>query len=154
MNTIINFFRKLFGIQDEPTTPPTPPNPCDTPPCKTARDNLAAARARFTSICNSIRGLTQVLRILRAILSTPWWVFVALGLLALVIGGLAALGFAALILAWGVSWFLTVVIARILQSLGQSLAQAGTEIAAAIPQVVANCPDNCRGDLSIPSCTP
>lgn len=148
MNAIIDFFRWLFGIQD----PPAPTNPCEAAPCVNARNQLNGARARFQSICNGIRGLRQVLSILNQILSTPWWVLVAAALIAILVGGLIALGLWALIGLWGISWVLALVIGRMLVSLGQSLAQAAMDVASAIPQVVANCPENCRGDLSIPTC--
>lgn len=151
MNAILDFLRKLFGL-DSPTPPADPADPCNAPPCIDAKSRLAGARGRFNSACNGLRMLKAVEKLLRQILSTPIWIIVVLAVIAAIIGGPIAVIIWALIAVYGISWLLLFVVAKMAASFAASLVQAQADVAAALKEVVANCPERCRGDLSIPSC--
>ncbi len=151
MNSIIDFIKKLFGI-DQPPPPPPPDDPCEAPACKGPRDQFAGARARFISICNTLRTLRTFQQTLLQILSVPWWVILIGVLIAIIVGGLLAVLIWGLIAIWGISWLLFFVVGAMIGSLAQSLADALKEMGTAAAEVIKSCPENCRGDLSIPVC--
>jgi hypothetical protein len=132
--------------------PDPPPDPCRAPACVGARDRLEDARRRFRSICDGLRMLEGVSRILRQIVSAPIWIVVALAVIAAIIGGPLAVIIWGLIAVYGLSWFLLFVIARMMVSLGASLNQARLDFQAAARDVVLQCPPQCLGDLSLPEC--
>lgn len=151
MNAILDFLRRLFGLGTAPP-PADTADPCNAPACVDAKSRLAGARGRFNSTCNGLRMLKAVEKLLRQILSTPIWIIVVLAIVAAIIAGPIAVIIWALIAAYGISWLLLLVVARMAASLAASLVQAQADISAALNDVVANCPERCRGDLSIPSC--
>jgi hypothetical protein len=66
------------------------------------------------------------------------------GLISIIAFGLLAL--------YGLAWFLTLAFGSIMPALAKALSDAQMEFAKALQDVVANCPEQCRGDTSIPTC--
>ena len=58
----------------------------------------------------------------------------------------------ALILIYLIAWVAYFAFGRAAASLAQDLAARSQAVQDAVAKVVAGCPGNCRGDLSIPSC--
>ena len=131
---------------------PDPTDPCNAPPCVDAKNRVASARNRFNSICNGLRMLNGLSKLLKQILATPIWIIVVMILIAAVIGGPIAVVIWALIAIYGISWFLVFVIGKMAASLAQSLNQAMEDLVNALKDVVAQCPESCRGNTSIPNC--
>lgn len=131
---------------------PDPDDPCNAPACKDSKARLDEARRRFDSICSGLRTINAVSKVLRTIVSTPIWVIVAMALIAAVVGGLIAVIIWSLIAAYGLSWFLLLVLGRMAVSLGASLENARTDFQSALKDVFVRCPEHCRGDVSIPEC--
>ena len=136
--------------------PPPPPNPCTAPACLNAKAGLASARAAYEKTCGGLKLVVSILRILKPIVSVSFWFLLLIVVLAIV---LFLLGFGwiaillwALVLAYLVAWLAYLAFARVAASLGQELAARTQAVQDAIAKVVAACPENCRGDLSIPSC--
>jgi len=133
--------------------PDPPPDPCNTPTCVDAKTELAAARGRFTSNCNGLRTVTAVMKLLKQILSVPIWTLVVMAVIAAVIGGLIAVVIWGLIAVYGISWILFLVLSRMAVVIATSLEQAREDVIAALKGVAAGCPEQCRGDLSLPNCS-
>lgn len=136
--------------------PPPPPNPCTAPACLNAKAGLATARTAFEKTCSGLKLVVSILRILKPIVSVSFWFLLLIVILAIVLfwlglGWLAVLLWA-LVLVCLVAWLAFLVFSRVAASLGQELAERTQAIQDAIAKVVAACPENCRGDLSIPSC--
>jgi hypothetical protein len=131
---------------------PDPEDPCGAPSCVSAKERAADARRRFDGACTGLRGVNAVLRLLRAVLSTPIWVLVVLAVIAALVGGLLAVLIWGLIAIWGISWFLVVALGPVAQSFAAELARASADLQVAIADVVARCPEHCRGDVSTPTC--
>jgi hypothetical protein len=128
------------------------PDPCNAPDCVDAKAKLAGARGRFKSNCDGLRMVNAVLKLLQQVLAAPIWTIVVLAIIAAIIGGLIAVIIWAFIAIYGISWFLTLVLGRMALSIGASLNQARIDVMDALKDVVAHCPDQCRGDMSIPDC--
>ena len=96
--------------------------------------------------------LKAVEKLLRQILATPIWIIVVLVVIAAIIGGPIAVIIWALIAVYGISWVLLFVVGKMAASFAAALAQAQADVTDALKDVVGNCPERCRGDLSIPSC--
>jgi len=96
--------------------------------------------------------LNPLLKLLRQILAAPIWMIVVLAVIAAIIGGPIALVIWALIAVYGISWFLVLVLGKMATSLATSLEQAKTDITEALKDVLKQCPEHCRGDISIPDC--
>ncbi|MBB5867493.1 Na+-transporting methylmalonyl-CoA/oxaloacetate decarboxylase gamma subunit [Allocatelliglobosispora scoriae] len=79
------------------------------------------------------------------ILAVVLW-FLGLGFLAVILW--------MLLLIYAIAWLRTLIFARVAASLGQDLAAHARAVADAIAKVVMSCPENCRGDLSVPTCNP
>jgi Flp pilus assembly protein TadB len=155
MDEVINFFRRLFGINTTPTVdPPNPADPCNAPACVDAKKRLDGARGRFKSICEAIQLLQKIGRILQQFLAIPIWIIAALIVIAVLLGGLVAVIIWAFIGIYAFCWFLSFVLAAVVGQLAQELAKVSKEITDAIAEVVSNCAEQCRGDLSIPQCLP
>ena len=157
MNGFINWLLGLFG--SSPTPAPDPTDPCNAAACVNAKQRLATARSKFNSICNGLKTLKVIGDALKQIVSTPIWILVALLIVAALgalIGGIFGMLislFAVVLLAiWAISFLLLPVVGKMGQALAQELVKQQTEITAALQQVVANCPERCRGDVSIPQC--
>ena len=142
--------------QGPPTGPPDIDDPCKAPACVNAKATLNSARARFTQICTGLRVVTATIKLLRGFSVMPVWVIVVLILLAILfwfIGlGFLTIVIVALLGFWLLSFYLVIVLGRVALSLGQALAAQAAAVADAAKDVVANCPVQCRGDLSIPVC--
>jgi ABC-type transport system involved in cytochrome bd biosynthesis fused ATPase/permease subunit len=136
--------------------PPVIPMDCDSPACTNAKAELDAARVAFNRVCSTLRTVTSILRVLRPIISAPLWIIIVIVIIAILawlfgLGPIAILLWT-LIFLYLIAWFLVIVFTRVAASLTQDLANQGKAIADAIAKVVASCPENCRGDLSIPVC--
>jgi hypothetical protein len=155
MIEVIDFFRRLFGINTTPTVdPPNPADPCNAPACVNSKQRLDSARGRFKSLCEAIQLLQKIGRILQQFLAIPIWIIIALAVIAALIGGPIAVIIWAFIGIYAFCWFLSFVVAAIVAQLIQELLKITKEITDAIPDVVSNCAEQCRGDLSIPVCLP
>ena len=98
--------------------------------------------------------------ILRSVVTSPIWILVAVlavaalilaligSTIAGVVGGLAA----AILAIWAISWFLLLVIGKMAEALTPELLKAQKEVTDSIPDVIANCPTHCQGDISAPQC--
>jgi Flp pilus assembly protein TadB len=155
MDEVINFFRRLFGINTAPTVdPPNPADPCNAPACVNAKQRLDSARGRFKSICEAVQLLQKIGRILQQFLAIPIWIIAALIVIAVLLGGLVAVIIWAFIAIYAFCWFLSFVLGAVVGQLAQELAKVSKEITDAIAEVVSNCAEQCRGDLSVPQCLP
>jgi hypothetical protein len=131
---------------------PARSGPCDAATCIDAKARVADARGRFQAICNGLRTLNALSKLLKQILATPVWIILALALIAAIIGGPIGAVIWALIALYGLSWFLVFIVGKMAQNLATSLIEAQTDLTNALKDVVANCPESCRGDISIPNC--
>ncbi len=129
-----------------------PDDPCNARACTDAKARLLDARQRINSICFGLRTILALLKLLRSILSTPIWVIIAMALIAALVGGLIAVIIWSLIALYGISWVLTLVLARMLDSLRVSMEAARDDFKSAVVDVFLRCPEQCRGDVSIPEC--
>jgi len=150
MNAILDFFKKLFGIDSPPT--PVMTDPCSAPACVDAKSKLKAARDGFNRICDGLRMLNAITKILQQILSAPIWILVALAVIAIIVGGWIAIVLFALIAVYALAWFLLPIVGLMAGSLAATLDKRKTDFTNALPDVVAQCPEACRGDLSPPLC--
>ncbi|TCV82745.1 hypothetical protein [Sulfurirhabdus autotrophica] len=132
--------------------PDPPPDPCQTPECVNAKAKLAGARGRFKSNCDGLRMVTALLKLLKQILATPIWVIVVLAIIAAIISGPIAVIIWSLIALYGITWVLFLALGNMAVAISISLNQARIDVIDALKDVVANCPDQCRGDMSIPNC--
>lgn len=137
--------------------PPTPPpTPCNAPACVDAKAQLTAARTAFAQTCASLKTVVAILRVLKPIVSISLWYLLVIIVLAIVVfwlglGWISVLLWA-LVLIYLVAWILYLAFARVAASLAQDLAARMQAFQAALTQVMAQCPANCRGDVSIPIC--
>jgi ABC-type transport system involved in cytochrome bd biosynthesis fused ATPase/permease subunit len=136
--------------------PLPPPNPCNTPACLNAKAEVTAARAAFVRTCNSLTTIVSILRVLKPIVTISLWyilviIVVAIILFLLGLGWLAVLLWA-LILVYLIAWIAYLAFGRAAGSLAQELVERTKALQDAIAKVVLACPENCRGDLSIPTC--
>jgi hypothetical protein len=145
------WLRRLFGLDGKPDPPP-PTDPCLAPACVNAKNKLDGARNGFNNVCSGLRSLTSVLKLLSQMLVVPIWILALLIVVAILVGGLVAVIIWALVGLYLFAWFLSLVVGQMIAVLTPILSQRAMEFAAAVPDVVANCPANCRGDLSAPSC--
>jgi hypothetical protein len=136
-----------------------PDDPCSAPACVDAKATLTSARDRFNSTCGLLRTLKAFTDLLKPVLSTPLWILIVIAIIAVfawliggVIGGIVAIAIWVFIALWGISWFLSFVIGKMTESLLISLEQARTDFANALKQVLSQCQEQCRGDISIPDC--
>ncbi len=150
MNAIVNFFRNLFGLGSP--AKPDPADPCKAPACVNAKNKLNAARSGFNGICNGLRMLRAIAQALRQVLSTPIWILIALGVIAVLVGGPIAVILFALIAIYAISWVLLPVVGQMAGALGVTLGKRQIEFNDARTDVLSQCPESCRGDLSVPQC--
>jgi hypothetical protein len=133
-------------------------DPCQAPACVDAKSKLDAARSRFTSTCNGLRGLLTVEKFLQTVVAVPIWVVVLIAVVATILWflglGFLAILLWALVVIYVIVWIVLFVLVRIENFLVVSLAEQGDAVAQAVKDVVANCPEQCRGDLSVPICQP
>lgn len=132
--------------------PDPPPDPCKAPKCVEAQTKLAAARGRYNSNCTGLRIVNALIKLLKQVLATPIWILVVMAIIAAIIGGPIAVIIWGLIAIYGISWILVFVLGKMAISFADGLVQAQIDVTKAIQEVVANCPEQCRGDLSIPTC--
>jgi len=139
---------------------PDPPfDPCKAQPCAGATAKLASARGRFNSACKGLQQVNAFSKLLQPILAAPVWMLVGLVIamaVATLIGGpifgtIAVIIFGLLVI-YGIAWFLSVVVGKMAQSFATELNLARIEVTDAIKDVVASCPEQCRGDTSPPDC--
>jgi len=139
-------------------TPPIIPMDCDSAACTGAKADLDASRTAFTSACSRLKVITSILRFLRPIVSVNLWYIIVIIIVAILLGlfgfFLLALLLWTLIVIYLIAWFLFLVFTRVAVTLGADLTKHGQEIADAISKVLASCPAECRGDLSVPVCDP
>jgi hypothetical protein len=146
----------------DPTLPPDfdpdfdPTNPCLTPACVNAKSRLDDARAAFVSACNSFRSVREIRVLIQRVVVVPIWVIVVLVVVATILWFLG-LGWLSLILwvmilIYAVLLIISLVVVRIEASLGTNLKEKGDAVAQAISDVITQCPEQCRGDLSVPPC--
>ena len=153
MNTILRFLRTLFGLPS--ATPPTidQSDPCNAPVCVDAKHRLDAARDGFDSVCNGLRMLRDIAGALRKVASTPVWVTLALAIIATLLElWVLSIICWVLVAVYVVSWLPLPVIQRMAGALAATLEQRRIAFAHAVADVVAQCPESCRGDLSDPQC--
>jgi hypothetical protein len=117
---------------------------------------LDAARVAFDKACSALRTVTSILRVLRPIISIPIWTLIVIVIIAILawlfgLGPIAVLLWT-LILIHVIAGVLFLAFSRVERSLGQDLINQGKAVADAIAKVTASCPENCRGDISIPAC--
>lgn len=136
--------------------PPIVPMDCNSPACIGAKAELDAARNAFIGACSSLKVITNILRFLRPIVSVNLWYIIVIIIVAILLGlfGLFPLALLlwALIAIYLIAWFLFLVFTRVAATLGTDLARHGQAMADAITKVLASCPAECRGDLSVPVC--
>ena len=136
--------------------PPVIPMDCNSPACTGAKAELDTARTAFIRACNALKTITNILRFLRPIISVSLWYIIVIIILAILFGIFGLFGLAlllwTLILIYVIAWILFLVFTRVAASLGMDLAKFGQDIANAITKVLASCPAECRGDLSVPVC--
>jgi hypothetical protein len=141
-----------------PPPPVDPSDPCHAPACTGAKAELEAARAAFSRACVQLRLVTGILKVLRPIVSVSLWVLIVIVILAIVLWflglGPVAVFLWTLILIYAIAWILFLVFARAAAALAQELAEREQAVTQAIAKVIAQCPESCRGDLSIPVCDP
>lgn len=134
------------------------PDPCNAPECVDAKKRLDTARSRFKQICDAARSLKVFMDLLRGIVSIPIWVIVALiaiMIVATLIGGVVGvlavilLGFLAV---YAISWILLPLLAPLALELASALAKQLIAFNTALKDVVSQCPERCRGDVSVPEC--
>jgi Na+(H+)/acetate symporter ActP len=145
----------------DPTLPPggvdfDPANPCLTPACVNAKSKLDEARAAFVSACNSFRSVREVRVLIQRVVAVPIWVIVVLVVVAIILwflglGWLSAILWV-VILIYAVLLVISFVVVRIEASLGANLKEKGDAVAQAVSDVMTQCPEQCRGDLSVPLC--
>jgi hypothetical protein len=150
MNAIVNFFRNLFGLGSPPR--PDPADPCNALACVNAKKRLNDARSKFNGTCDVLRMVRAIARALQQILSTPIWILIALAVIAVLVGGPIAVILLALIAVYAISWVLLPVVAQIGAALGVTLGKRQIEFTDARTDVLSQCPESCRGDLSVPQC--
>lgn len=138
---------------------PDPTDPCNASACMDARTKATRARRDFNDICRATRLLKYVTDVLRAVTSTPIWVIAMLfviSALGMAIGGpvgyTVALIATAGIAVYFLAWLLLFVLLPVAKGYARLLQQATADLIAAIEEVIRNCPANCRGDVSAPSC--
>jgi hypothetical protein len=145
-----------MGIPTNGGPPPPPPNPCTAPACLNAKAELATARTAFEQTCKGLKTVASILRILKPIVSISLWYLVVIVIVAIVLFwlglGWIAILLWALVLIYLVAWLVYLAFARVAASLAKELSDRAKAVQDAIAKVVAGCPENCRGDLSIPSC--
>ena len=132
--------------------PDPPPDPCKAAACVAAQTKLAEARGRFNSNCTGLKIVNAVIKLLKQVLAVPIWVIVVMAIIAAIIGGPIAIIIWGLIAIYGISWILVFVLGQMAISFADGLAKANLDVANAIKEVVTNCPEQCRGDLSPPIC--
>jgi hypothetical protein len=147
------WLRRLFGIGGQTDPPPkSPPNPCEAPACVSTKQRLENARNAFTSVCSGIRSVSYVVRLLSQVIVVPLWMLALLLVVAALVGGIVAVIIWGLVGVYLFAWFLYLVLQRVLAVLIGTLNQRALEFSQAVPDVIANCPADCRGDLSLPVC--
>ena len=153
MTALWDFLRRLFGIQSSPA--PDTSDPCNAASCIDAKKKLQDVRDGFNSVCSGLRTLTSIARALRALLSVPIWILIAVAavaaLMTVLLGGLAIV-FWLPVFAYGLAWVLAPVVTRMIIALLPELDKRRSEFAIALNDVVARCPERCRGDLSLVEC--
>jgi len=96
--------------------------------------------------------LNTILKVLRGVTSIPIWIIVALAIVAAIVGGGVAVIIWAFIAVYAVCWYLTFVIPIIMSALALELGKQQNEFNKASEDVLKECPERCRGDVSIPEC--
>jgi len=96
--------------------------------------------------------LRAIAQALRQVLSTPIWILIALGVIAVLVGGPIAVILFALIAIYAISWVLLPVVGQMAGALGVTLGKRQIEFNDARTDVLSQCPESCRGDLSVPQC--
>jgi hypothetical protein len=152
MNAVFTFILQLLGLAPPPDKPGTPDDPCKAPSCVKAKKRLDDARRWFNSTCSYLRSINAISMALSQVIATPIWVFAVLAVIAAIIGGPLAIVIWALIAVYALSWFLLPVVGQIGSYLAADLVKARVEFNAARVEVVINCPEFCRGDMSEPEC--
>ena len=90
--------------------------------------------------------------LLRRILVVPSWIAIVLAVIALLIGGWLGIIVLAMVGAYLLAWVLLPVIGRVAARVVELLEKRRTEFTNALIDVTGQCPEHCRGDLSVPQC--
>ena len=154
MDSIINFFRGLFGLgAPAATTPVDPTDPCNAPACVNAKAALNAARAKFRTICEGLRAVKAVENMLQGLLFAPLSAIIALIAIVLLLT-VVGLGYIAALLVgiWVLAFVLSFVLAAVEGMLVQALNEQISTVSHALQDVQSKCPERCQGDLSFPTC--
>ena len=158
MGDFINWLLGLFGAAPEPE--PDPSDPCNAPTCVNAKNKVATARGKFNRICTGLKSLKVVADALATVVKSPIWVLVAVlvvvaligALIGATIAGVAGLLVVVVLAVWAISWFLLLVIGKMTEALVPELLKQQKAVTDGVNDVIANCPQNCRGDVSTPQC--
>jgi len=154
MDSIIKFLRGLLGLGDTATpTPVDPMDPCNAPACVNAKAALDAARARFRTICSGLQAVQATENMLQGLLFAPLAAIIALAAIVLLLT-VVGLGYIAALLVgiWILAWVLSFVLGLVATLLVQALNDQNSTVAHALQDVIKNCPEQCQGDLSFPTC--
>lgn len=151
MNSVIDFFKRLFGIDQH--APKVDADECSTPACGDARTRASRARNGFISACNTLRSLHSISSALQQIQSTPWWILVVMIAVAALLGGLVAIVFWALIAAWAITWILLPVVGMMAAPIAAGMNTRKDELVVGLKDVKLGCTVPCQGDTSIPECS-
>jgi hypothetical protein len=154
MDGIINFLRNLLGLGGTAApTPVDPTDPCNAPACVNAKATLNAARARFRTICSGLQAVKATENMLQGLLFAPLSAIIALIAIVLLLT-VVGLGYIAALLVgvWIFAWVLSFVLGLVATMLVQALNEQISTVSHALQDVISKCPEQCRGDLSFPTC--
>jgi ABC-type transport system involved in cytochrome bd biosynthesis fused ATPase/permease subunit len=143
---------------DDPGLDPgfDPPVLCDAPACVDAKSRLAEARSRYVNACDQLRRDHGFNVLIRRVVSIPIWIVVVIVVVAIILwflglGWLSAILWT-IVIVWALLWIVLFIFVRVEVSFAEALKEAGEAFAEAVTDVIAACPEQCRGDLSIPEC--
>ncbi len=161
MNAIIEFLRRLLGIGST-TAPPDTSDPCNAHACVDAKARLNDARKSFNSICTGLKAVRAILVAAQQVVSIKidiWAMirglflsgFVGIfgGVLLLLIGPVLIL---ISIVIYFISWAVLISFPGVALNLVAALAEERKKFSDALKDVVSQCPEHCRGDVSVPEC--
>ena len=102
--------------------------------------------------CQGWRLTRPILRAAEQVLSIPSPLLIAVVVIALLIGGLIAIIAVALLGLYLFSWVVLLAFSRVAAAFADELVKHRTDFKEALPAVLANCPEHCRGDVSPLDC--
>ena len=106
----------------------------------------------YDRICLYLKNLQSVLNVATAIIATPFWLIAVLIAIAVLVPVLAVVILVFLV-AYAFAWYLVVfVLPGLIIKVGEALLTQQGVVAETIRAVVENCPEACRGNISMPEC--